>query len=349
MWFAKHVVPQEEGREFVGSAPSTTDKSPVDDVHDGQASTTVSPVAPVATQSQFLIGTHSAQLHEVVLERPAKYQLPVETVLMGPSKERLRRQLSHRRGPAACPPPWPPGWFPQPACAAPPGAPALAYLKDQRGLSESTLESFEIGYAPDPGRPARPSHPRLERPLARAARTDGLVVSRKGAKRLRPLRIGDGAVLPRPPGRVIGSGGAASMAVNPNTSTPPETDGVPRRASTSSGPGSRHLRHPQGRTRRWWWRATVDVIALHAAGPHQMRWPRSHGPEQPAEFTQLCAAAKAAGSCSIFDTDAPAVRAPSGDRRGGAAALQRASSKLRVLATARRKDPDDFLKEPRRR
>ena len=81
---------------------------------------------------------------DVVLELARKYQLPIET-LDGPQQERLRKQLSRREQLhkvltlAA-------GWF-RSQLRSPAGAPALAYLRQGRGLSESTLEAVELAGA----------------------------------------------------------------------------------------------------------------------------------------------------------------------------------------------------------
>jgi DNA primase len=83
---------------------------------------------------------------DVVLDLARRYQLPVETV-DGPQQERLRQQLSRRdhlhRALALAS-----GWF-RSQLKSSSGKEALEYLRDQRGLSEATLETFELGYAPD--------------------------------------------------------------------------------------------------------------------------------------------------------------------------------------------------------
>ena len=79
-----------------------------------------------------------------MLELARKYQLPVETD--GPQQERLRQQLSRREklpgvGLGL-------GLVSHPAAHC--GGPgALQYLRESRGLSEATLDAFELGYAPD--------------------------------------------------------------------------------------------------------------------------------------------------------------------------------------------------------
>ena len=142
----EHVVLKKKGREFVGVCPFHDDSKP---------SMTVSPQKQFyycfscgagGNSIKFLMEFQRQSFSDVVLDLARRYQLPVETV-DGPQQERLRQQLSRRdhlhRALALAS-----GWFRSQLKSAS-GADALAYLRDQRGLSEATMETFELGYAPD--------------------------------------------------------------------------------------------------------------------------------------------------------------------------------------------------------
>ena len=142
----EHVVLKKKGREFVGICPFHDDSKP---------SMTVSPAKQFyycfscgagGNSIKFLMELQRQSFSDVVLELARKYQLPVETV-DGPQQERLRQQLSRRetlhRALALAS-----GWF-RTQLRSEAGHAALSYLRDDRGLSEATLEAFELGYAPD--------------------------------------------------------------------------------------------------------------------------------------------------------------------------------------------------------
>ena len=142
----EHVVLKKKGREFVGVCPFHDDSKP---------SMTVSPQKQFyyclscgagGNSIKFLMEFQRQSFSDVVLDLARRYQLPVETV-DGPQQERLRQQLSRRdhlhRALALAS-----GWFRSQLKSAS-GADALAYLRDQRGLSEATMETFELGNAPD--------------------------------------------------------------------------------------------------------------------------------------------------------------------------------------------------------
>ena len=142
----EHVVLKKKGREFVGICPFHDDSKP---------SMTVSPAKQFyycfscgagGNSIKFLMEFQRQSFSDVVLDLARRYQLPVETV-DGPQQERLKQQLSrrdtlHRVLALAA------GWFRSQLKAAS-GADALRYLQDKRGLSDATLEQFELGYAPD--------------------------------------------------------------------------------------------------------------------------------------------------------------------------------------------------------
>jgi DNA primase len=336
----EHVVLKKKGREFVGICPFHDDKSP---------SMTVSPAKQFyycfscgagGNAIKFLMELQRASFSEVVLELARKYQLPIETV-DGPQQERLRRQLSRReallRALALAS-----GWY-RSQLRGPQGAAALAYLREERGLSETTIESFELGYAPDQWDGLLRHLHQVEGLAPELLEAAGLVVPRKGTggfyDRFRqrvmvPIRDRQG--------RVIGFGGRGLDGTEPKYLNSPETEvfekgkhlfGLDRAANA--------IRKDD--------RAVVvegyfDVIALHAAGITNAV--ASLGTALSSQqITQLCRCCDSRRLVLNFDTDGAGVRAA--QRAIGEVeqlALQ-GQLELRVLHLPAGKDPDEFLVE----
>ena len=142
----EHVVLKKKGREFVGLCPFHDDKSP---------SMTVSPAKQFyycfscgagGNSLKFLMELKRQSFSDVVMELARRYSLPVETLDVK-QQERLKQQLSrrdqiHKALSLAS------GWF-RSNLKRPEGQEALDYLRKERGLSEGTIQSFELGYAPE--------------------------------------------------------------------------------------------------------------------------------------------------------------------------------------------------------
>jgi DNA primase len=349
----EHVVLKKKGREFVGICPFHDDKSP---------SMTVSPAKQFyycfscgagGNAIKFLMELQRGSFTDVVLELARKYQLPVET-LDGPQQERLRQQLSrrdqlHRVLALAA------GWF-QAQLRAPEGQAALAYLKQSRGLEETTLEAFQLGYAPD--------------------RWDGLLRHLQQVEGLSPeLLAAAGLVVPRKAtggegeaggpstgatgfydrfrhrvmvpihdrqGRVIGFGGRSLDGAEPKYLNSPETEVFEK---------GKHLfgLHRAADPIRRADRAVVvegyfDVIALHAAGITNAVAALGTALSRQ-QITQLCRCCDGKRLILNFDSDGAGVRAA--QRAIGEVeqlALQ-GQLELRVLHLPSGKDPDEYLRE----
>ena len=340
----EHVVLKKKGREYVGICPFHDDTSP---------SMTVSPAKQFyycfscgagGNAIKFLMEHQRQSFSDVVLELARKYQLPIET-LDGPQQERLRKQLSrreqlHRVLTLAA------GWF-RSQLRAPEGAAALTYLRESRGLSEATLEAFELGFAPD----------RLDGLLIHLQQVEGLgpelleeaglVVPRKGASSQDGRGFYDrfrGRVMvpiKDRHGLVIGFGGRSLDGGEPKYLNSPETEvfekgkhlfGLDKAAAA--------IRKDD--------RAVVvegyfDVIALHAAGITNAV--ASLGTALSSQqITQLCRCCEGRRMVLNFDSDGAGVRAA--QRAIGEVeqlALQ-GQLELRVLQLPSGKDPDEFLK-----
>ncbi|KZR76135.1 DNA primase [Prochlorococcus marinus] len=336
----EHVVLKKKGREFVGICPFHDDSKP---------SMTVSPAKQFyycfscgagGNSIKFLMEFQRQSFGDVVLELARKYQLPVETV-EGPQQERLRQQLSrrdklHRALALAA------GWF-RGQLRTPVGASALNYLTEKRGLSEVTLESFGLGYAPEQWDGLLKHLQQVEGLSAELLEAAGLVVARKGGGGFYD-RFRHRVMVPihDRQGRVIGFGGRSLDGSEPKYLNSPETDvfekgkhlfGLDRAANA--------IRKDD--------RAVVvegyfDVIALHAAGVTNSV--ASLGTALSSQqITQICRCSEGKRIVLNFDADGAGVRAA--NRAIGEVeqlALQ-GQLELRVLPLPSGKDPDEFLKD----
>lgn len=335
----EHVVLKKKGREYVGICPFHDDKSP---------SMTVSPAKQFyycfscgagGNAIKFLMEHQRQSFSDVVLELARKYQLPIET-LDGPQQERLRKQLSRREQLhkvltlAA-------GWF-RSQLRSPAGAPALAYLRQGRGLSESTLEAFELGYAPEQWDGLLGHLQQVEGLGPELLEAAGLVVPRKGGDGFYD-RFRHRVMVPIKDrqGRVIGFGGRSLDGGEPKYLNSPETE------LFEKGKHLFGLERASAAIRKDD-RAVVvegyfDVIALHAAGITNAVAALGTALSSQ-QITQLCRCCESRRLILNFDSDGAGVRAA--QRAIGEVeqlALQ-GQLELRVLHLPAGKDPDEFLK-----
>jgi DNA primase len=349
----EHVVLKKKGREFVGICPFHDDKSP---------SMTVSPAKQFyycfscgagGNAIKFLMELQRGSFTDVVLELARKYQLPVET-LDGPQQERLRQQLSrrdqlHRVLALAA------GWF-QAQLRAPEGQAALAYLKQSRGLEETSLEAFQLGYAPDRWDGLLRHLQQVEGLTPELLAAAGLVVPRKAAAGEGEAggqsggatgfydRFRHRVMVPihDRQGRVIGFGGRSLDGSEPKYLNSPETEVFEK---------GKHLfgLHRAADPIRRADRAVVvegyfDVIALHAAGITNAVAALGTALSRQ-QITQLCRCCDGKRLILNFDSDGAGVRAA--QRAIGEVeqlALQ-GQLELRVLHLPAGKDPDEYLRQ----
>ena len=336
----EHVVLKKKGREFVGLCPFHDDKSP---------SMTVSPAKQFyycfscgagGNSLKFLMELKRQSFSDVVMELARRYSLPVET-LDANQQERLRQQLSrrdqlHRVLSLAS------GWF-RSRLQAPEGAAALDYLKKQRGLSAGTIESFELGYAPEAWDGLLRHLQQVEGIDPSLMEAAGLVVPRKGGNGFYD-RFRHRLMVPihDRQGRIIGFGGRSLDGSEPKYLNSPETevfdkgknlygfdkaaDAIRRADCALVGQGY------------------FDVIALHAAGVRHAV--AALGTAMSAQqITQLCRCSESRRIILNFDADGAGVRAA--QRTIGEVELQalQGQLELRVLHLPAGKDPDEFLKQ----
>ena len=336
----EHVVLKKKGREFVGLCPFHDDKSP---------SMTVSPAKQFyycfscgagGNSLKFLMELKRQSFSDVVMELARRYSLPVET-LDANQQERLRQQLSrrdqlHRVLSLAS------GWF-RSRLQAPEGAAALDYLKKQRGLSAGTIESFELGYAPEAWDGLLRHLQQVEGMDPSLMEAAGLVVPRKGGNGFYD-RFRHRLMVPihDRQGRIIGFGGRSLDGSEPKYLNSPETEVFDK------GKNLYGFDKAADAIRRADCALVVegyfDVIALHAAGVRHAV--AALGTAMSAQqITQLCRCSESRRIILNFDADGAGVRAA--QRTIGEVELQalQGQLELRVLHLPAGKDPDEFLKQ----
>ena len=336
----EHVVLKKKGREFVGLCPFHDDKSP---------SMTVSPAKQFyycfscgagGNSLKFLMELKRQSFSDVVMELARRYSLPVET-LDANQQERLRQQLSrrdqlHRVLSLAS------GWF-RSRLQAPEGAAALEYLRKQRELSAGTIESFELGYAPEAWDGLLRHLQQVEGIDPSLMEAAGLVVPRKGGNGFYD-RFRHRLMVPihDRQGRIIGFGGRSLDGSEPKYLNSPETEVFDK---------GKHLYgfdKAADPIRRADCALVVegyfDVIALHAAGVRHAV--AALGTAMSAQqITQLCRCSESRRIILNFDADGAGVRAA--QRTIGEVEQQalQGQLELRVLHLPAGKDPDEFLKQ----
>ncbi len=336
----EHVVLKKKGKEYVGICPFHEDNKP---------SMTVSPQKQFyycfscgagGNSIKFLMEFQRQSFGDVVLELARKYQIQVETV-EGPQQERLRQQLSRRDSLyrvlslAA-------GWF-RSQLRTSAGSSALDYLINQRKLTESTLHSFELGYAPDSWDSLLNYLQQVEQQSPELLLASGLVVAKKGGAGFYD-RFRNRVIVPihDRQGRVIGFGGRSLDGAEPKYLNSPETEVFEKgknlfgldKASTSIRKDDRAV-VVEG---------YFDVIALHAAGVTNAV--ASLGTALSSQqITQLCRCSESKRIVLNFDADGAGIRAANRAIGEVEQLAMQGQLELRVLHLPSGKDPDEFLQD----
>ncbi|WP_404785786.1 DNA primase [Altericista sp. CCNU0014] len=142
---AEHVVLRKQGRGFVGSCPFHDDKSPSFSVSPEKQFYYCFGCGAGGNVYKFLMELRKQSFSEVVLDLAQRYQVPVQT-LAQEERQELQRQISLKEqlyevmAIAA--------QFYEHSLHQPSGQHALAYVVQKRGLTEDTLQHFQLGYAP---------------------------------------------------------------------------------------------------------------------------------------------------------------------------------------------------------
>ncbi|BAD78451.1 DNA primase [Synechococcus elongatus PCC 6301] len=218
---SEQVVLKKRGKDFVGLCPFHDDKSP---------SFTVSPAKQFyycfscgagGNPIKFLMELGKQSFSEVVLDLAKRYQVPVRTLEVQQHQE-LQRQLSRRERlyevlAVAT-------QFYEQSLRRPEGAAALDYLRRSRQLQESTIQKFQLGYAPAQWASLATHLIEQKRFPADLVEEAGLVVARRNGQGYYD-RFRDRLMIPIHDlqGRVVGFGGRTLTGEEPKYLNSPET------------------------------------------------------------------------------------------------------------------------------
>ena len=142
---SEHIVLQKRGRDFKGLCPFHNEKSPSFSVSQDKQVYYCFGCGEGGNSYKFLMEIGKQSFAEVVLDLARRYQVEVKTVEPEQRKE-IQRQLSvreelHRILEVTAS-------FYQHALHQSQGELASTYLREQRNLEETTISSFQLGYAP---------------------------------------------------------------------------------------------------------------------------------------------------------------------------------------------------------
>ncbi|MEB3229255.1 MAG: DNA primase [Synechocystis sp.] len=141
-----YVVLKKRGKDFLGLCPFHAEKSPSFSVSPSKQMYYCFGCQAGGNAFKFLMELGKQSFYDVVLDLARRYQVPIKT-LEPEQKKELQRQLSLREqlyeimAVAA-------GFYHH-ALFQPQGQIALDYLTHKRHLSQSTIQQFQLGYAPE--------------------------------------------------------------------------------------------------------------------------------------------------------------------------------------------------------
>ena len=335
---SQHVVLKKQGKDFVGLCPFHEDKSPSFSVSPSKQFYYCFSCGAGGNAFKFLMEFNKRSFADVVLDLAQRYQVPVAT-LEPAKRQELQRQLTLREqlyeilAVTAR--------FYEHALRQSDGAAALAYLRDQRGLSDATIQQFQLGFAPGGwqtlyGYLVEQKHYPVE--LVEQA---GLVVPRQKGDGYYD-RFRDRLMIPIRDGqsRVIGFGGRALGDEKPKYLNSPDT-ALFDKGKTLYGLDLARAAIAKDD------RAIVvegyfDVIALHAAGLENSVAALGTALNA-AQVRQLLRYTESKQILLNFDADAAGVKAAQRAIGEVEEMAYRGDVQLRVLNIPDGKDPDEFL------
>ncbi len=336
---SQHVVLKKQGKDFVGLCPFHDDKSPSFSVSPGKQFYYCFSCGAGGNAFKFLMELNKRSFADVVLDLAQRYQVPVKT-LEPAKRQELQRQLTLREqlyeilAVTAR--------FYEHALHQTDGAAALAYLYDQRGLSDATIQQFQLGFAPGGwqtlyGYLVEQKHYPVE--LVEQA---GLIVPRKQGSGYYD-RFRERLMIPirDTQSRVIGFGGRSLGDEKPKYLNSPDTELFDKGKTLYGLDLARGSIAKEDR-------AIVvegyfDVIALHACGiPNAVA---ALGTAiNAAQVRQLLRYTESKQVLLNFDADAAGVKAAERAIGEVEEMAYRGDVQLRVLNIPDGKDPDEFLK-----
>lgn len=336
---SEHVVLRKQGKDFTGLCPFHDDKSPSFSVSPSKQFYYCFSCGAGGNAIKFLMELGKQSFADVVLDLAKRYQIPVKT-LEPAKRQELQQQLSLREhlyeitAIAAR--------FFEHALRQSDGKAALDYLRDQRHLSEETIQQFQLGYAPGGWQTLYGYLVEQKRYPVERVEQAGLIVPRTGDSSGHYDRFRDRLMIPIHDlqGRVIGFGGRALGDVKPKYLNSPDTD-LFDKGKTLFG-----LDKSRGAIAKNDCAIVVegyfDVIALHTAGITNAVASLGTALSQ-GQVKQLLRYTESRQVILNFDADAAGTRAA--ERAIGEVTdlAYRGDVQLRVLNIPEGKDPDEFL------
>jgi DNA primase len=142
---SEYVVLRKRGKDYLGLCPFHDEKTPSFSVSQDKQVYYCFGCSQGGNSFKFLMEIGKQSFAEVVLDLARRYQIPVKTIEPEQKQEiqrqfTLREQLYEILAVTAS--------FYQHALNSPQGAIALNYLQQERKLQLSTIEHFQLGYAP---------------------------------------------------------------------------------------------------------------------------------------------------------------------------------------------------------
>ncbi len=142
---SEHVSLRKQGRNLVGCCPFHDEKTPSFSVSPEKQFYYCFGCGAGGNAIKFLMEIGQRSFGEVVLDLAQRNQVPIQTLAKGEEKKlarklSLREQLYEILAIASR--------YYEHALRQPHGQTALCYVRDQRGLSNETIQTFQLGYAP---------------------------------------------------------------------------------------------------------------------------------------------------------------------------------------------------------
>lgn len=258
----EYVVLKKRGKDFLGSCPFHQEKSPSFSVSPTKQTYYCFGCQAGGNTITFLMEIGKQSFTEVVLDLARRYQVPVRT-LEPEQRQELQRKLSQQEqlyeilAITAN--------FYQHALNQHQGEQALKYLQIDRGFSDETIQSFQLGYSPSGWETLANYLINQKKFPSKAVEAAGLIIPRKDGNSYYD-RFRDRLMIPifDLRGRVIGFGGRTLSDEQPKYLNSPETELFDKGKTLY---GLDRAKDSINKTDR----AVVvegyfDVIALHAAG-----------------------------------------------------------------------------------
>jgi len=336
---SEHVVLRKQGKDFVGLCPFHEDKSPSFSVSPSKQFYYCFSCGAGGNSIKFLMELGKRSFSDVVLDLARRYQVSIKT--LEPSKRQefqrqisLREQLYEITALTAR--------FYEHALRQPDGEVALDYLKTTRGLSEETIQQFQLGYGPGGWQTLYGYLVEQKRYPVELVEQAGLIVPRQGKSGYYD-RFRDRLMIPIHDlqGRVIGFGGRALGDAKPKYLNSPDTELFDKGKTLFGLDKARTAIAKQDC-------AVVvegyfDVIALHAAGVTNIVASLGTALSQ-RQVKQLLRYTESKQIILNFDADVAGTKAAERAIDEVTELAYRGDLQLRVLTMPEGKDPDEFLK-----